>query len=109
MQRITVDLIRLAVTGAVAFAVVLAANPGRLHHRGQFASAKIRVPMPIFVHAISVAAPPTRSAANDQIGAPATAELQADRGAIVQSCASGAPALRSHRELAPQSLLALAP
>jgi hypothetical protein len=109
MQRITVDLIRLAVTGAVALAVVLAANPGGLNHRGQFVSAAFHIPMPILVNAISIAAPPMCWAANDQIGAPATTEAQAERGAIVQSCASVAPALRSHRELAPQSLLALAP
>ena len=109
MQRITVDLIRLAVTGAVALAVVLAANPGGLNHRAQFASAKIRIPMPILVNAISVTAPQLCWVANDQIGAPATSDAQAERRAIVQSCASIPPMLRGPRELAPQSLLALAP
>ncbi len=111
MQKITVDLIRLAVSGAVACAVVGTANLGGLHHRDQLANAKIRIPPPIQVKAISVAAPPMCWATNDRIGAAATDEAQTERGAILRSCASLAPASRRHGEPVrePQSLLALAP
>jgi hypothetical protein len=50
-------------------------------------------------------------ATNDRIVAAATEEAQAEPSAILQICASAAPALRRHGEpaLKPQSLLALAP
>jgi hypothetical protein len=107
MQKITVDLLRLAFSGAVACAVVGAADLGGLHHRGQFVNAEIRIPPPIHVNAISVAAPATCWATSEPIGAPATQEAQMKRRTILQSCASVAPPLRRHSE--PQSLLALAP
>jgi hypothetical protein len=107
MQKISVDLIRLAVSGAVACAVVGAADLTGLHHRGQFANAEFRIPPPIHVQAISVAVPATCWATSEPIGAPATQEAQLERRTILQSCASVAPTLRGHSE--PQSLLALAP
>ena len=111
MQKITVDLVRLALSGAVVCAVVVAADLGGLHHRGPLANVKIRGPTPIHVKAISVAAPPMCWARNDRIGAAATEEAQTEASAILQICASVAPALRRHSEPArePQSLLALAP
>ena len=107
MQKISVDLLRLAFSGAVACAVVGAADLRGLHHRGQFANAEIRAPPPIHVKAISVAAPSTCWATSEPIGAPVTQETQTGRTAILQSCASVAPTLRRHSE--PQSQLALAP
>ena len=107
MQKNTVDLLRLAFSGAVACAVVGAADLRALHHGDQLANAKIRVAPPIHVKAISVAAPATCWATSEPIGAPATQEAQMKRRTILQSCASVAPPLRRHSE--PQSLLALAP
>jgi hypothetical protein len=111
MQKITVDLLRLAFSGAVACAVVGAADLRGLHHRGQFANAEIRAPPPIHVQAISVVAPPICWTANHPTGAPATQETRTERGAILQSCASVALTLRRHSEpeREPQRLLALAP
>jgi len=107
MQKITVDLLRLAFSGAVACAVVGAADLGGLHHRGPIVNAEIRAPPPIHVKAISVAAPATCWATSEPIGASAMQETQPERRTILQSCASVAPPLRRHSE--PQSLLALAP
>ena len=111
MQKITVDLLRLAFSGAVVCAVVGAVDLEGLHDRGQFASAKSRVPAPIPVKAISIAVPRMCWATNDRIGAAATEEAQAESSAILQICASAAPALRRLGEpaLNPQSLLAFAP
>ncbi len=107
MQKISVDLVRLAVSGAVVCAVVVAVSLGGLHHRDRLADAEIRVPPPIHVQAISVAAPATCWATNKPIGASAMRETQSERRTILQSCASAAPPLRRQSE--PQSLLALAP
>ena len=107
MQKISVDLIRLAVSSAVVCVVVVAANLGGLHHRDRLADAEFRIAPPIHVNAISVAAPATCWATSEPIGAPATQEAQMKRRTILQSCASVAPPLRRHSE--PQSLLALAP
>jgi hypothetical protein len=111
MQKISVDLVRLAVSGAVVCAVVVAANLGGLHHRDRLADAEIRIPPPIHVQAISVGAPATCWATNKPIGAFAMQETQPERRTILQSCASVAPSLRRHSEPArePQSRLALAP
>ncbi len=107
MQKITVDLVRLAVSGVVVCAIVVVANPGGLHDRGQLATAKIRIPPPIHVKAVSVAAPAMCWATNEPIGASATQEAQTERGAILQSCASVAPTTRRHREPArePQNVV----
>jgi len=111
MQKITVDLIRLAVSGAAVGAVALAANLGALGDRDQLANAKIPVPSPIHAKAISVGAPAMCWTTNDRIRAPTMEEAQTEPSVILQTCASVAPALRRHREPAsnPQSLLAFAP
>jgi len=111
MQKISVDLVRLAVSGAVVCAVVVAVNLESLNHRDRLADAEIRVLPPIHVQAISVAAPATCWATNEPIGAPAPQETQTERRTILQSCASAAPPLRRHSDPAheSQSLLALAP
>ena len=107
MQKISVDLIRPAVSGAAVCTVVVAANLAGLHHRDRLADAGIRIPPPIRVQAISIAAPATCWATNKPIGASAMQETQSERRTILQSCASVAPPLRRNSE--PQSLLALAP
>ncbi|MGD0186299.1 MAG: hypothetical protein ABSC25_13765 [Roseiarcus sp.] len=111
MQKITVDLIRLAVSGALIGAVVGAAQLRGLHHSDQLANAKIPVPSPIHAKAISVGAPAMCWTTNDRIRAPTMEEAQTEPSVILQTCASVAPALRRHREPAsnPQSLLAFAP
>ena len=96
MQKITVDLIRLAVSGAVICAVVGAAELGSFHHSDQFATAKIRIAPPIHTKAILVPALPPCWATKEPFGAPTTQEAQSERGAIVRSCASVAPAPRRH-------------
>jgi hypothetical protein len=107
MQKISVDLVRLAVSGAVVCAVVVAVNLESLNHRDRLADAEIRVLPPIHVQAISVAAPATCWATNKPIGASATQEAQPGRTTMLQSCANVAPPLRRHSES--QSRLALAP
>ena len=106
MQKITVDLIRLAVSGALIGAVVGAAQLRGLHHSDQLANAKIPVPSPIHAKAISVGAPAMCWTTHEPIDAAAMHEAQTERGAIVQSCASVAPALRRLSE--PQRQLAFA-
>jgi hypothetical protein len=106
MQKISVDLIRLAVSAAVVCAAVVAAELSGLHHSDQLADAKIRVPPPIHAKAISVGVPAMCWTTNEPIDAPAMQEAQTERAAIVQSCASVAPTLRRHSK--PQSLLAFA-
>jgi hypothetical protein len=107
MQKISVDLIRLAVSGAVICAVVGTAEFRALQHGGQFANAKIRGASPIQVKAISVGAPALCWAMDEPIGASATQEAQTEPAAIAQTCPSVAPTLRRLSE--PQSRLALAP
>ena len=107
MQKISVDLVRLAVSGAVVCAVVVAVNLESLNHRDRLADAEIRVLPPIHVQAISVAAPATCWATNKPIGASATQEAQPGRTTMLQSCANVAPPLRRHSES--QRRLALAP
>jgi hypothetical protein len=106
MRKISVDLIRLAVSGAVIGAVALAANLGALGDRDQLANAKMRIPPPIHAKAISVGAPAMCWTTHEPIDAAAMQEAQTERGAIVQSCASVAPALRRLSE--PQRQLAFA-
>ncbi len=106
MQMDTVDLIRLAVSGAVICAVVGAVEWRALHHGDPFANAKIGIPPPIHVKAILVPALPICWTSNEPIGAPATQDTQTERGAMARSCASVAPAPRRHGE--PRRLLAFA-
>ncbi len=107
MQKISVDLIRLAVSSAVICAGVAAAELRGLHHGDQVAYAKIRVAPPIQVKAISVGAPALCWTIDEPIGASATQETQTERAAFAQSCSSVAPTLRRLSE--PQSRLALTP
>jgi hypothetical protein len=106
MQRITLDLVRLAVSAAVACAVVGAASQGGVRHRGQFANAKFRILPPSHAKAISVGAPAMCWTTNAPIDAPAAQAAQTERAAGRQSCASAPPPLRRRSEA--QSLLAFA-
>jgi hypothetical protein len=115
MQKISVDLIRLAVSGAVICAVVGVAELGGLRHSDQLAAAKTRMAPPIrvnsisvgHVNAISVGAPALCWSIDEPIGASATQGAQAERRAFAQTCSSVAPILRRLSE--PPSRLALAP
>jgi hypothetical protein len=115
MQKISVDLIRLAVSGAVICAVVGTAELGALRHSDQLANVKTRIAPPIHVNAISVVhvkaisvgAPASCRTIDQPIGASVTQEARTERAAIAQSCSSVAPTSRRRSE--PQSRLALAP
>ena len=107
MQKTSVDLIRLAVSGAVICTGVAAAELRGLHHGDQVAYAKIRGAPPIQVKAISVGAPILCWTIDEPIGASATQEAQTERAAIAQTCSSIAPALRRRSE--PQGRLTLPP
>ena len=107
MRKISVDLIRLAVSSAAICAVVGTAELGALHHSGQLANPKFRVAPPIRAKAISVGAPALCWTMGKPFGASAAQEAQIERAAIAQSCSSVAPTLRRLGE--PQSRLALAP
>ena len=111
MQKISVDLIRLAVSGAVIGAVALAANLAILHNRDRLVIAEFRIPTPIHVQAISVAAPAMCLATTEPIAALGIQETPPERRTILQSCASAAPIWRRHSEPGRElpSLLALAP
>ena len=110
MQKITVDLIRLAVSGAVICAAVGAAELRGLHHSDQLANAKIRVAPPIQVKAISVGAPAMCWTMNEPDWRSAMQEAQTEPQRLCK------PARASRRRCAaiasrpqPQSLLAFAP
>ena len=107
MQKISTDLIRLAVSSAAICAVVGIAEFRSLHHGGLFVVAKMRIAPPIQVKAISFGAPALCWTIEEPVGASATPGAQSDRAAIAQTCSSVAPTLR--RLSAPQSQLALAP
>lgn len=106
MQKISVDLVRLAVSGAIICAGALAAELGGLYRSDQFADAKSRFAPPIQVQAISVGAPALCWTIEEPIHVSATQEAQPEHGAFAQSCSSVAPILRRLSE--PQSRLALA-
>jgi len=106
MQKISVDLVRLAVSGAVICAGALAMELGGLYRNDQLADAKSRVAPPIQVQAISVGAPALCWTIEEPIHVTATQEAQPEHGAFAQSCSSVAPILRRLSE--PQSRLALA-
>ncbi|MGA2494871.1 MAG: hypothetical protein ABSF67_18340 [Roseiarcus sp.] len=107
MQKISIDLIRLAVSSAAICAVVETAEFRNLHHGGSFAVAKIRIAPPIQVKAISVGAPALCWTIEEPVGASATQGAQSERAAIAQTCSSVSPTLRRFSE--PESRLALAP
>jgi len=112
MQKISVDLIRLAVSSAAICAIAGAAEFRSLHHGGSFAIAKTRIAPPILVKAISVGAPALCWTIEEPVGASATQaavaqSAQGDGSAIAQACSSVSPTLRRLSE--PDSRLALAP
>jgi hypothetical protein len=114
MQKISVDLIRLAVSSAAICAVVGAAELGALRHGDQLANVKTRIAPPIHVNAISlghpnaisVGAPALCWSIDEPIGASATQGAQTERAAFAQTCSSVAPTLRRLGE--PRSRLAFA-
>ena len=107
MQKISVDLIRLAVSSAAICVVVGAAEFRSLHHGGSFVAARARIAPAIQVKAISVGAPALCWTIEEPISASATPGAQSDLAAIAQTCSSVAPTLRRVSE--PRSQLALAP
>jgi len=107
MQKISVDLIRLAVSSAAVCALVGTAEFRGLHHGGSFGVAKIRGARPIQVKAISVDAPALCWTIGEPIGAAATQEAQTEPAAFAETCSSVAPSLRRLSE--PQSRFAMAP
>ena len=107
MQKISVDLIRLAISCTVISAVVEVAVAQGLRHSDQLASAKIRIAPPIQVKAISVGAPALCWTIDEPIDGSATQDAQAKRAAVAQTCSDVAPSLRRLGE--PQGRLAMAP
>jgi hypothetical protein len=106
MQKISVDLIRLAISCTAISAVVEVAVAQGLRHRGQVASAKIRIAPPIQAKAISVGAPALCWTIDEPIDGSATQGAQAKRAAVAQACSDVAPSL--HRLSEPQGRLAMA-
>jgi hypothetical protein len=107
MQKISVDLIRLAVSCVAICTVVEIAVVRGLHYSAQVANAKTRIAPPIQVRAISIGAPALCWTIDDPIDASTTQETQTERAAFAQTCSGVAPSLRRLGE--PQSRLALAP
>ncbi len=107
MQKISTDLIRLAVSSAAICAVVGTAEFRSIRHGGSVALAKTRIAPPIQARAISVGAPALCWTIDEPIGAYPTHEAQGERAAAAQTCSSVAPTLRRLSE--PDSRLALAP
>ena len=106
MQRTSVDLIRLAVSGAAICAGVFAMELGGRDHGDQLATGKIRVAPPIQATAISVGAPALCWTIGEPIGASANPGAPTERAVFAQSCSSVAPILGPLNE--PHSRLALA-
>ena len=107
MQKISVDLIRVAISCTVISAVVEVAVAQGLRHSNQLASAQIRVAPSIQVKAISVGAPVLCWTVDEPIDGSATQDAQAKRAAVAQTCSDVAPSLRRLSE--PQGRLAMAP
>jgi hypothetical protein len=107
MQKISVDLIRLAVSSAAICVGVSAGEFRSVHHGGSFAIAQTRITPPIQVKAISVGAPALCWTIEAPVGVSATQPAQGERAAVAQTCSSVAPTLR--RLVEPESRLALAP
>ena len=82
MQKISVDLTRLAVSTVVICAAVGTAEFRSLHHGGSFIIAKTRIASPIQVKAISVGAPALCWTIDEPIGASTTQDAQAERAAV---------------------------
>jgi hypothetical protein len=107
MQKISTDLIRLAVSSAAICAVVGIAEFRSLHHGGLIVVAKTRTAPPIRERAVSVGAPGLCWTIDEPVSASSTPGAQRERAAIAQTCSSIAPTLRRLSE--PDSRLALAP
>ena len=106
MQKITVDLIRLAVFGAVIYAVVGAVEWRSFHHSDPSEAERIHIAPPVYMRGTPVPTPPPCWATNEPMDALTAQEVQTERGAIVHSCASLEPAPRRQDE--PRRLLAFA-
>ena len=106
MQKISVDLIRLAVSSAAICVVVGAAEFRSLQPSDSFVVAKTHIAPPIQVKAISIGAPALCWTMEEPIGATATQRAQGNPAAIAQTCSSVPPTLRRLSE--PESQLALA-
>ena len=104
MQKISRDLIRLAVSSAAICVVVGAAEFRSLQRSGPFAMAKTQMAPPIQVRAISVGAPALCWTIEEPIGVSAKQAEQSD-AATAQTCSSVPPTLRRLSE--PESQLAL--
>lgn len=89
MQKVTVDLRRLALSGAAACAVFATAHHELSNHRDPLLHARTPLAGPILVQAISFAVPPI--CPNVWIGAPEVAE---GVRATSRPCANDAPTPR---------------
>jgi hypothetical protein len=107
MQKISVDLIRLAVSSAAICGIVGTAEFTSLRHGGSVAIAKTRIAPPIQARAISVGAPALCWTIDEPIDASPTHEAQGERAAAARTCSSVAPTLQRLSD--PESRLALAP
>jgi hypothetical protein len=107
MQKISVDLIRLAISCTVISAVVEVAVAQGLLHSDKLGSAKVRVAPPIQVKTISVGAPALCWTIDEPIDGSAPQDAQAKRAPVAQTCSDVAPSLRRLSE--PQGRLAMAP
>jgi len=106
MQKISVDLIRLAVSSVAICLVVGAGEFRSLHHGGSSVVAKTRIAQPIQVRAISVGAPTLCWTIDEPISVSVGRADQSERAAIAQTCSTVSPTLRRLNE--PESQLALA-
>ncbi len=106
MQKVSVDLIRLAVSCTVIGAVVEIAVARGLYYSAQVTVAKIRIAPPIQVRAISVGAPTLCWTIDEPAGASTTREAQTEGVEAAQTCSRVAPSLRRLGQS--QSRLALA-
>jgi len=106
MQKISVDLIRLAVSAAAIGVVADVAVQRGFHHGDHVGYVKVYVAPPMQVRAISVGAPALCWTIEGPIDASTPQEARTERPAIAQTCSSVAPTLRRLSE--PQRRLASA-
>ena len=105
MQKISRDLVRLAVSSAAICVVVGAAEFRSLQPSDSFVVAKTHIAPPIQVKAISVGAPALCWTIEEPIGVSAK-QAELSDAAVAQTCSSVPPTLRRLSE--PESQLALA-
>ena len=105
MQRITVDLRRLALSGAAACAVLTAAYHETTQQRAPLSSARTPISAPIIVKTISLAVAPLCRTLSGWI---TVSGVEEDPISTTQACANAPPTLRRDRKLAFQSQSALA-